>query len=234
MFTLEFHVFVSAASGLLAGLAHVVSGPDHLAAIAPLAVDGRRRAWLTGLWWGIGHSSGVWIVALLALALRESLPVEWLSAWGERLVGGVLIAVGLLGMRALTRTHIHSHEHEHDGQRHVHYHMHVEGHKHPRAHAHTHGALAIGTLHGLAGTSHLLGVLPTLLLPTWADALSYVFCFGIGSIFAMTIFSWGIGRLARSLAHFGEVAYRRLAFGCCAAAIAVGFFWIYTAFTQVH
>ena len=31
-------------AGFLAGFVHVLSGPDHLAAIAPYAVDGRSRA----------------------------------------------------------------------------------------------------------------------------------------------------------------------------------------------
>ena len=32
-------------AGLMAGFVHVLSGPDHLAAIAPYAVDGKSRAW---------------------------------------------------------------------------------------------------------------------------------------------------------------------------------------------
>lgn len=222
-------MLISAATGLVAGLVHVVSGPDHLAAIAPLAVHRRRSAWLTGLWWGVGHSSGVWIVALLALALRESLPVDWLSMWGERIVGGVLIGIGVIGLGTLARTRIHAHEHEHDGgERHVHYHIHAGG-MDGAGHTHTHGALAIGALHGLAGTSHLLGVLPTLLLPTWADALGYVIAYGVGSIVAMTLFAWGIGRMARSFAALGQRAYQGLAMCCCTLAIAVGGFWLYLA-----
>jgi len=42
-------------AGLAAGLIHVLSGPDHLAAVAPLA-GGRGRAWRAGFLWGLGHS----------------------------------------------------------------------------------------------------------------------------------------------------------------------------------
>jgi len=87
---------LTAITGALAGLFHVLAGPDHLAAVAPLAVDGDRRGWLAGWTWGVGHTSGVVVVALLAVALRDLLPpVDAISAWSERLVGAALIAVGL-------------------------------------------------------------------------------------------------------------------------------------------
>jgi len=53
-------------TGLLAGGVHVLSGPDHLAAVAPLAVQD-RSAWRSGLRWGLGHSSGVLLVGVLSL-----------------------------------------------------------------------------------------------------------------------------------------------------------------------
>jgi hypothetical protein len=67
-------VVISLLSGVVAGLIHVVSGPDHLAAVAPLALSSRTRAWREGWRWGLGHTSGVLVVALAALALREALP----------------------------------------------------------------------------------------------------------------------------------------------------------------
>ena len=73
-------------AGLTAGLIHVLSGPDHLAAVAPLA-GGRRRAWHAGFLWGLGHSGGVLAVGLLTLALRGALPIDALSSWSERIVG---------------------------------------------------------------------------------------------------------------------------------------------------
>ena len=67
-------------AGLAAGLLHVFSGPDHLAAVAPLAADAeRRRQWRTGLQWGIGHTTGVLLIALLLLLLRERLPLDLIS-----------------------------------------------------------------------------------------------------------------------------------------------------------
>ena len=50
-------VLLVVAAGIVAGLIHVFSGPDHLAAIAPLAMKRQGRAWITGLRWGGGHAS---------------------------------------------------------------------------------------------------------------------------------------------------------------------------------
>ena len=54
-------------AGLAAGLLHVFSGPDHLAAVAPLVADTERGRWRTGLQWGVGHTVGVLLIALLLL-----------------------------------------------------------------------------------------------------------------------------------------------------------------------
>src|SRR5262245_56489912 len=91
-------------TGALAGAFPVLPGPDHLAAVAPLATLDRRRGWLAGWTWGLGHASGVIVVALAAAALRDLLPpVEALSAWSERVVGAALIALGLWGLRQSMR-----------------------------------------------------------------------------------------------------------------------------------
>ncbi len=215
-------------AGLAAGGVHVLSGPDHLAAIAPLAADRPATSWRTGLAWGIGHSTGVWLLAAAALLLRDALPIERLGAISERIVGVVLVAVGLWGLRRLLRTRIHAHEHEHDGVRHVHFHAHDPNcpHDHPHAHGHTHSALAIGTLHGVAGTSHVLGVLPSLLMPTLPAAGAYLLGFGLGSIAAMSGFAWGVGRIVRLPGVHATRLYRRLMATCSLAAIGVGCWWL--------
>src|SRR5262245_10652641 len=91
-------------TGAAAGFFHVLSGPDHLAAVAPMAVADGERGWLAGWTWGIGHASGVVVVAVLAVMLRTMLPpIERISAWSERLVGVALIGIGLWALRRSTR-----------------------------------------------------------------------------------------------------------------------------------
>lgn len=226
-------LFTIFATGLVAGAGHVFAGPDHLAAIAPLAAHSPRSAWRSGLSWGCGHTGGVWALAVLALLSREMLPVEWLSSIGERLVGVVLIGIGLWGFRKASITRIHTHEHLHDGVRHTHVHLHTAHAAHdPRrtasTHSHSHAALSVGILHGVAGTSHLLGVLPALALRSRVEAGAYLLAFGVGSIVAMTVFAGVLGHVARRWAGAETRAFRTLVNGCSAAAIVVGIVWIYS------
>jgi hypothetical protein len=218
---------IAVLTGLVAGVVHVVTGPDHLAAIAPLAARRGARPWAPGLRWGIGHSAGVAVIGLLSLACRGLLPVDLLSSWGERMVGVMLILIGLWAIRKALR--IHAHEHTHDGQRHLHIHAHPERHAaHTNAahQHHTHAAFGIGVLHGLAGSSHFLGVLPILAFPSRAQALAYLLAFAGGTIVSMGVFSTMIGLLAARCAANSAKIYQGLMGACAALAIAVGCFWL--------
>ena len=221
---------ISVITGLIAGAVHVVTGPDHLTAVAPLAVRRPRRAWLPGVRWGLGHSAGVGLVGLLSLWLRSLIPVDLLSSWGERFVGVMLFGIGLWALRRALKHNVHAHEHEHGGDRHVHFHVHHrhEDHHGERAHLHAHVAFGIGTLHGLAGSSHFLGVLPALAFPTQSEAVAYLIAFGLGTIGAMAGFSWGMGWLAARFANRGPKIYRSLMGTCAVAAMGVGCFWLAT------
>lgn len=220
-------------SGLIAGAGHVWSGPDHLAAIAPIAVRHPQRAWLPGLRWGIGHSAGVLVIGLLSLMLRELIPIDLLSSWGERLVGVMLIAIGLWGLRKALKHKVHTHEHEHGGERHVHIHVHSTKSEHETAsaHHHSHTAFGIGILHGLAGSSHLLGILPMLAFPTQMQAISYLAAFAAGTVASMAGFSWMMGIAARRAADRGLNLYRGLMGGCGVAAVVVGCIWLVQTFS---
>ncbi len=222
---------VAVVTGLAAGMLHVVSGPDHLAAVAPLALQNKKHPWLTGLWWGIGHSTGVWIVGALAFLLKDVLPVDQLSGWSEKLVGIVLIILGLWAFRRAFRHRIHIHEHEHDGVSHVHIHVHsreeLSTHHHPEAHHHSHAPLGIGILHGLAGSSHLLGVLPALALPGWHATVGYIVAFGVGSILAMTTVALVIGKSAHHLLKWSAKSFLYLQYTFASAAILIGIYWVW-------
>lgn len=219
-------------SGLLAGAGHVWSGPDHLAAVAPIAVRQPQRAWLPGLRWGIGHSAGVVVIGLLSLMLRELIPVDLLSSWGERMVGVMLIGIGLWALRKAFKNSIHTHEHEHGGEKHVHVHVHSpqSDHGQTSAHQHSHAAFGIGILHGLAGSSHLLGILPMLAFPTQAQAIGYLAAFAVGTVISMAGFSWMMGLTARRAVSRGVNLYRGLMATCGVAAVVVGCVWLVQTF----
>jgi hypothetical protein len=186
-------------AGLAAGLMHVFSGPDHLAAVAPLAADGDRRPWRTGLQWGIGHTAGVLLIATLLLILKERLPLAAISAYSERIVGLSLIIVGVWGVWKATRTVM-------------------------TPHSHSGASFAMGTLHGLAGSSHLFGVLPALAFSTRLDSLVYLAGFGIGAIAGMSAFAAGMGILSVRLGR--RRRYRGLLYASSAAALVIGGVWL--------
>lgn len=225
---------LAALTGLIAGSVHVLSGPDHLAAVAPLAVKAHQSAWRSGLRWGLGHSAGVAVVGLLALAFREVLPLEALSGWSERLVGVLLLGVGVWALRQAFRVQVHLHAHVHDGEPHDHLHFHAphQNHRAPAGavteHRHGHAAFGIGTLHGLAGSSHFLGILPTLGFARLTDSLAYLFAFAVGTVLAMGGFASALAALARWFATDHLRLYRGMMFASSFIAFAVGATWLVT------
>jgi sulfite exporter TauE/SafE len=211
-------------AGIAAGLLHVVSGPDHLAAIAPIALRRPQRAWLTGVRWGFGHASGVCFVGVLSLLLRGLLPVDLISDWSDRIVGILLIGVGIWAFRKAFQ--VHAHEHDHYGEKHVHLHVHGKrkAHTAPTAHAHTHAAFGIGTLHGLSGSSHFLAIIPALAAPSKTMAALYLACYGVGTMLAMALFAQGIGMV--SVEFNTDKLYRRMMLACSGLAMVVGVLWV--------
>jgi ABC-type nickel/cobalt efflux system permease component RcnA len=149
-------------------------------------------------------------------------------------VGVMLFGIGLWALRKALKGNVHVHEHDHDGQRHVHIHTYGQHTAHPatrdEAHHHAHVAFGIGILHGLAGSSHFLGVLPILAFPTKVQAVAYLVAFGAGTVVSMAMFSSGIGLLAKRCNASGAKIYRGLMSTCAIAAMAVDGFWLVTSF----
>ncbi len=195
--------------GLLAGVHHAATGPDHLAGVAPFAADAGRRAWRVGVAWGLGHASGAGLAALAALALRASVPglEQRLSAVSETLVGVVLCAIGFLGLVAVVRRRPHAHAHAD-----------------PSGRGRSRSAFALGLFHGAAGLAHLFGVLPALALPGRLLPAVYLAGYAGGSLAAIALFAAAIGAVGRtgSRAH----APRRWLAITSAASLAVGILWI--------
>lgn len=218
---------IAVSAGIVAGAIHVLSGPDHLAAIAPLTVHNWRRAIGIGFRWGLGHSSGVLFLGLLALLARELIPIQTISNVAEKLVGALLIGIGIWGLRRALRTRVHTHEHTHDGSTHTHIHVHGTAHDAATVspHHHTHAAFAIGTVHGLAGGSHLLNVLPATVFPTSTESVSYLFSYGIGTVLAMIAFSFGLAIVARGIRKESP-PYRFLASAVSGFAVILGGYWL--------
>ncbi|MDQ3021068.1 MAG: sulfite exporter TauE/SafE family protein [Bacteroidota bacterium] len=227
---MEGNLFIIIVTGIIAGSVHVLTGPDHMAAIAPFSVSQPNKSWKTGLWWGLGHTGSVWIIGILVFFFKEFIPLEGLSEWSERLVGIMLIALGIWGIQKAMSARVHYHLHEHDGSAHAHFHLHnkqtAHGHDKQTVHQHKHAPLGIGILHGFAGSSHMIAILPALALPGTLNAVGYIGGFGIGTIFAMVIFSWIIGAFIKKYIHGFSKAYKWVQVAFSGAAIVIGIFWL--------
>jgi len=227
-------------SGILMSSVHVITGPDHLAAVTPLAIENRNKAWHIGLFWGIGHVLGMLLIGGLYLIFREFINVDRISAYSEFLVGFVLIGIGTWAiLKVYGRFHIHhKHPHVHTQPEPI-VHIHTHQHSDELNHAHQHAgikrqnnltAVMIGTLHGFAGISHFLLILPTLTLPTYKDSILYLGGFGIGTIGTMVAYALALGYLSVRSAGAGNARFfKSLRLGAGIAAILVGLFWVWKA-----
>ena len=191
---------------MFAGTVHVIAGPDHLAAVAPLAANSSSPRWRAGFSWGLGHTSGVLMIGLLLIAFRSMLPLDVISAYSERLVGAALVGLGAWAA-------VRARDFDREAGR---------VHAHPQSGA----SFAMGTLHGLAGSSHLFGVLPAIALPTKTAAMLYLAGFGVGAVAAMSVFAALVGALIARAGRKSHRAFRTMLYACSISAFVVGGFWL--------
>ena len=217
--------FLVLLSGLAAGAVHVVTGPDHLAALTPIAIEDPRRAAGQGFRWGLGHGLGALVLGCIGIVARSAIDVDAVSAWSELAAGVALVFIGVWALRRASRIVVHAHAHDHEGDSHDHIHVHASAREHDdgEAHrAHSHTAFFVGMLHGAAGTGHLLGVLPSLALPP-RQALVYLGAYFVAAVASMSGFGWAMGRWARER---GALTLRRAMYGASGLAVVVGVFWV--------
>jgi hypothetical protein len=180
------------------GLRHA-SDPDHLVAVTSLvaADDGDARAAARlGAWWGIGHAGTLLLLGLPLIFFKSSLPA-WLESAAERAIGVVILALAARVIVKWARGDYRSSPHSHPAGAHG-------PRRHLRRGAGDHGhlrtpqqALAIGTLHGLAGTGAVV-LLLIAALPTQLEAAAALAVFAPMSMVSMalctTAFAWGLTR----------------------------------------
>jgi hypothetical protein len=135
------------------------------------------------------------------------------------------------GLHRAFSTRVHTHPHAHGPHVHSHTHTHTHAVSLDAAHAaarhtHTHAAFAIGVLHGLAGSSHVLGVVPALALPGLSGSLGYLGGFGFGTVAAMSGFAMAAGQVAVGAQLRGPVAMRWLLSAWSTLALIVGIAWL--------
>ena len=225
-------------TGFIASVAHVVTGPDHLAAVTPLAIDSHKKSWMIGLSWGIGHTLGILMIGLLFLLFKEVLPIEKISKHSDKIVGFLLVGIGSWALLKIYIRHSHGnrpHSHFHT-QPFLYAHIHRHTHKDSSGHEHNHignirqnsiTALFIGIIHGFAGFSHLFALLPSLALPTIWLSIIYITAFAAGTITTMILFAFILGLVAfRSVQKDKQTFLKWFTITGGVLAIAVGIIWI--------
>lgn len=169
--------------GAILGIRHAFEA-DHLIAVSNMVAMNKNpwKAAVIGAFWGIGHTTTLFIIGLIVLLLNITIPVK-ISSLFETLVGFMLVFLGIQSV-IKGRTHIHSHEHAHDGVEHSHLHV---------SHDHLHRkSFLVGTVHGLAGSGALMLLVLTTIQST-LQGIVYILLFGIGSILGMTLMSVLVG-----------------------------------------
>jgi high-affinity nickel permease len=186
---------------LALGLRHA-SDPDHLVAVTSLvAVDGGdvRGAARLGAWWGIGHASALLAIGIPLIVFKSEVP-SWLERGAETAVGLVILALAARIVFKWVRGDFRAGRHTHAGG------SRPAGHRHLRRGAGEHPhrpvrsprhAMAIGLLHGLAGTGAVT-VLLIAALPGKLEATAALAVFAPMSVVSMALctsaFAWVLTR----------------------------------------
>lgn len=217
--------------GFLYGLQHATE-PDHVAAVCSLASrqTGVRNISRHGLFWGIGHTLTLLIVGGTCLVLRMAVP-DHLAEVLEAIVGLMLVGLGAHVLWRLARDRIHFHAHRHrDGTKHFHAHSHREDVVRHELSSHEHAhreplpwrTLAVGLVHGLAGSAALI-VLTAAAVTTPAWGVAYILAFGIGTTIGMGLLSAVIAAPVTLTAKSLTIANRALQGAIGVATCGIGF-----------
>jgi ABC-type nickel/cobalt efflux system permease component RcnA len=223
-------VLVALAVAVLLGLRHATD-PDHLTAVATLAladrVAGGRRGLRLGLAWGVGHAVAIVALGLPVVLLSQALP-DGAQRVAEGAIGVLIIVLAARLLWRWRRGYLHAHLHEHDGVWHAHPHAHENGHEHAHgaahrrsAHDHAHAddlgrtpraAFAVGLAHGVGGSA---GVSILLLgaISSDVEAVVALLLFAVGTAVSMAAATGALGRLLATRAAQQRLAVLSPGFG---------------------
>ncbi len=204
------------ATAMMLGFLHALE-VDHMLAVSAFvsrrpAVSAAARF---GARWGLGHSVAVLAAGGVLLALGVRWPERW-DAAGEAVVGAMLVGLGIWALLSARRMRRHAAAHQADGHSHGHDH-------HPHDH---HGITVVGFLHGLAGTSAAVALVPVTMLDRASAGIGYLAAFGVGVTAAMTLFAMAAAAAVRRAAGHSDRWGRHAATLVGSAAIVTGVVWI--------
>lgn len=182
---------------------------DHLIAVSNILrnVDSVKSSIRIGVNWAIGHMLTATIVTITLFIFKESFLNNVLHHF-EKIVGVMLIVLGILSLRNFFS--LHSHMHSHGDITHSHPHFHLKKYK-DKKHPHIH-MFGIGVVHGLASNDELLILFAASLAVTSLGGLIAalgLFSFGVvlGMMLFAIVFSYPLIKL------HSEKIYKFVSFG---------------------
>ncbi len=211
-------------AGIIAAALHVISGPDHLAAVSPIAIETKHKVWRIGFYWGAGHLFGMLVIGLLFISFKEAIPVNSISNYSEQLVAIVLIGIGLWSLYKLFyRESIHKKSKRVTNE--VLFNQ-QQNQKQRKVNTGVTSSFSIGLLHGFAGIAHFLLLLPVLGFSSQADSALYIIGFAIGTVLAMTLYSMILGALTKLVSN-NKLLLNVVRTTGSVFALVIGFYWLY-------
>ncbi|XP_074275677.1 chloroplast protein FOR GROWTH AND FERTILITY 2-like [Silene latifolia] len=209
---LRIELLSSAWTGFLAGCLHTLSGPDHLAALAPLSIGrSRLESAAVGALWGCGHDAGQLIFGLLFLLLKDRLHIEIIRTWGTRVVGLTLLVIGAMGIKEaleipapIIATENGEIQNPLVGKKKIGF-----------------ATFATGVVHGLQPDA-LLIILPALALPSRLAGAAFLGMFLVGTVVAMGGFTVFIGSCSQALKERVPRITEKLTWASSLVAIGLG------------
>jgi hypothetical protein len=240
-------------TGIVLGIAHVLTGPDHISAIATLSANlSHREAFGLGIRWGVGHSTGLLVVGIILIiisdATQDTLVVpRALTNMFESLVGIFMILLGFYGvMRALQKRREGSTPNEENIPLEYPEISPSKEKRFPRlvlehAHAHTHPlqcceslssklststiAVLVGIVHGVAGPGGVLGVIPAVQIRDVKLSTLYLGTFCLASTLTMGCVASVYGVVSTSVGRRNGWEFRVDCVSACFS-ILVGITWL--------
>ena len=214
--------------GFSLGLLHAFDA-DHIMAVSAMASTKRTdnsRSYIKRMIrfcskWAIGHGSVLLTLAALFIFAKIELP-DYLTQFTEKLVGIILIGLGVWIIYTLRKQKILLNLHSHDDITHIHL---SEADKRD----HNHQPVLVGVFHGIAGSAPVLALIPAAEASTAWLGLFYVLLFSLGVLIAMMIFGVFFSYLQQWLANFGQRALQLTRMVIGFLSMGFGGYWLFFA-----